>query len=124
MSVRLAKTAGYCFGVSRAVRLVEQAAARGPVVTLGSIIHNRLVVDKLAQQGVRVIDRPEQAPPGVTVVIRAHGVPRTVMEQLHRQGNQVIDATSPMSSASTGLLPKPAPRGGSASSWARPITRR
>ncbi len=95
MSVRLAKTAGYCFGVSRAVRLVEQAAARGPVVTLGSIIHNRLVVDKLAQQGVRVIDRPEQAPPGATVVIRAHGVPRTVMEQLHRQGNQVIDATCP-----------------------------
>ena len=81
MSVCLAKTAGYCFGVSRAVRLVEQAAARGPVVTLGSIIHNRLVVDKLAQQGVRVIDRPEQAPPGVTVVIRAHGVPRTVMEE-------------------------------------------
>ncbi len=95
MSVTLARTAGYCFGVDRAVKLVEAAADRGPVVTLGSIIHNRFVVEKLRARGVQVIDRPEDAPAGATVVIRAHGVGRAVMEQLARQGNPVIDATCP-----------------------------
>jgi len=95
MSVTLAKTAGYCFGVDRAVQLVEEAAGKGPVVTLGSIIHNRFVVAKLRDMGVEVIDRPEDAPAGTTVVIRAHGVGRAVMEQLAAQGNPVIDATCP-----------------------------
>ena len=95
MSVILAKTAGYCFGVDRAVKLVEEAAGQGSVVTLGSIIHNRFVVAKLRDMGVQVIDRPEDAPAGATVVIRAHGVGRAVMEQLAEQGNPVVDATCP-----------------------------
>ena len=49
MSVTLAKNAGYCFGVDRAVRMVESAAERGPVATLGSVIHNRYVVEQLAR---------------------------------------------------------------------------
>ena len=75
MSVRIAKSAGFCFGVSRAVELVEQAAQSGKkVATLGPIIHNRHVVNKFEGLGVRVIEQPEDALPGETVIIRSHGV--------------------------------------------------
>ena len=96
MSVRIAKSAGFCFGVSRAVELVEQAASEGKqVVTLGPIIHNRHVVDKFRGLGVGVIDTPEQAMPGQTVIIRSHGVSRAVYEALEKRGVEIIDATCP-----------------------------
>ena len=96
MSVRIAKSAGFCFGVSRAVELVEQAAAAGKkVATLGPIIHNRHVVDKFEKMGVRVIEVPEQALPGETVIIRSHGVSRAVYERLESRGVEIIDATCP-----------------------------
>ncbi|MDY4508638.1 MAG: bifunctional 4-hydroxy-3-methylbut-2-enyl diphosphate reductase/30S ribosomal protein S1 [Candidatus Faecousia sp.] len=96
MSVRVAKSAGFCFGVSRAVELVEQTAQAGKkVATLGPIIHNRHVVDKFEKMGVRVIDTPEEALPGETVIIRSHGVSRGVYERLERQNVEIIDATCP-----------------------------
>ena len=96
MSVKVAKSAGFCFGVSRAVELVEQAAGEGKqVVTLGPIIHNRHVVDKFRGLGVGVIDTPEEARSGQTVIIRSHGVTRAVMEALEGKGVEVIDATCP-----------------------------
>ena len=96
MSVRVAKSAGFCFGVSRAVELVEQAAQTGKkVATLGPIIHNRHVVDKFEKMGVRVINTPEEALPGETVIIRSHGVSRAVYERLERQNVEIIDATCP-----------------------------
>lgn len=96
MSVRVAKSAGFCFGVSRAVELVEQAAGAGKrVVTLGPIIHNRHVVDRFREMGVGVIAAPEEAQPGDTVVIRSHGVAREVYERLQRQDVEVVDATCP-----------------------------
>lgn len=96
MSVRVAKSAGFCFGVSRAVELVEQAAQAGKkVATLGPIIHNRHVVDKFEKMGVRVIDTPEEALPGETVIIRSHGVSRAVYERLEAQNVEIIDATCP-----------------------------
>jgi len=96
MSVRIAKSAGFCFGVSRAVELVEQTAASGKrVATLGPIIHNRHVVDKFKALGVRVIDCPEEAAAGETVIIRSHGVARSVYEALEKQGVEIIDATCP-----------------------------
>jgi 4-hydroxy-3-methylbut-2-enyl diphosphate reductase len=62
MSIRIAKSAGFCFGVSRAVETVEQAAEQGKsVVTLGPIIHNRHVVSRFDDMGVRVIEKPEDA---------------------------------------------------------------
>ena len=65
MSITVAKSAGFCFGVSRAVELVEQEAGKGKrVVTLGPIIHNRHVVDRFKSLGVGVIDAPEEAVPG------------------------------------------------------------
>ena len=96
MSVRVAKSAGFCFGVSRAVELVEKAAQEGrKVATLGPIIHNRHVVDKFEKMGVRVIETPEEALPGETVIIRSHGISRSVYERLEAQKVEIIDATCP-----------------------------
>ncbi len=96
MSITVAKNAGFCFGVNRAVELVEQEAATGKrVMTLGPIIHNRHAVAHFEAMGVGVIDTPEQAQPGTTVIIRSHGVTRAVHEQLKAQGVEVVDATCP-----------------------------
>ncbi|MBQ5712409.1 MAG: 4-hydroxy-3-methylbut-2-enyl diphosphate reductase, partial [Oscillospiraceae bacterium] len=96
MSVTLAKSAGFCFGVSRAVELVEQSAASGKrVVTLGPIIHNRHVVDKFDGLGVKVIESPDQTEPDMTVIIRSHGVTKAVIDRLEARGVEIIDATCP-----------------------------
>ncbi len=96
MKVVVAKTAGFCFGVSRAVQMVEQAALAGrSVVTLGPIIHNRHVVERFAQMGVREISDPAEAPDGAVVVIRSHGVGKAVYDALHARGLEIVDATCP-----------------------------
>ena len=96
MSVQVAKSAGFCFGVNRAVELVEQAVKTGKrVCTLGPIIHNRHAVERFEQMGVGVIDKPEQAQSGDTVIIRSHGVAEAVYEQLKDRGAEIIDATCP-----------------------------
>ena len=96
MSIRVAKSAGFCFGVNRAVELVEQEAKAGKqVVTLGPIIHNRHAVAHFEDMGVSVIQSPEEAQPGSTVIIRSHGVSRDIYERLLRQGVEVVDATCP-----------------------------
>ena len=96
MKVTLAKTAGFCFGVDRAVSLVEEAVAAGKrVSTLGPIIHNRHVMVHFAAEGVRELSEPEEAAAGTTVVIRSHGVSRDVYERLSRRGVEIVDATCP-----------------------------
>lgn len=96
MKVQVGTYAGFCFGVDRAVQLVEEAAkAGGTVVTLGPIIHNRHVVDRFARMGVEVVEDPSAVPAGSTVILRAHGVPRQVEEALARQPVRVVDATCP-----------------------------
>ncbi len=96
MNVTVAKSAGFCFGVSRAVELVESAAGQGGrTFTLGPIIHNRHVVERFEKMGVRVIGQPEEASPGDTVIIRSHGVSRDVYKRLEARGAAIIDATCP-----------------------------
>ena len=96
MQIILAKTAGFCFGVDRAVSLVEEAVREGKrVATLGPIIHNRHVIERFTALGVREIAAPEEARPGECVVIRSHGVTRAIMEQLAGMDVEVIDATCP-----------------------------
>ncbi len=96
MSVTVAKSAGFCFGVSRAVELVEKTAGEGKrVVTLGPIIHNRHVVSKFEALGVCVIDSPVQAQPGMSVIIRSHGVGKKVIKELESRNVEIIDATCP-----------------------------
>ena len=96
MSVTVAKSAGFCFGVSRAVELVEKTALSGKkTVTYGPIIHNRHVVDKFEKMSVRVIQRPEEADPGDCVIIRSHGVSAAVYHALEERNAEIIDATCP-----------------------------
>ena len=107
MSVTVAKNAGFCFGVSRAVELVEQSAVSGKqVATLGPIIHNRHVVEKFEKLGVQVISAPADAKPGMTVIIRSHGVTRDVFEELEKKGVEIIDATCPFVKRIHGIVAK------------------
>ncbi|MFP4444684.1 MAG: 4-hydroxy-3-methylbut-2-enyl diphosphate reductase, partial [Desulfosudaceae bacterium] len=96
MKVSIAKTSGFCMGVRRAVDLVLDAAntRSGPIKTLGPLIHNPQVLALLAEKDITVMDSPDQPGEG-SVLIRAHGVPPMVIEDLKRSGYAVIDATCP-----------------------------
>lgn len=96
MNVTVAKHAGFCFGVNRAVQMVEEQARTGnPVYTLGPIIHNRHAVARFESMGVHVIETPEEAPAGSTVIIRSHGVSREVQQRLENREVHIVDATCP-----------------------------
>ena len=99
MKVTTAKTAGFCFGVKRAVEKVyEQAeSCREPVYTYGPIIHNETVVEDLERRGVRVIDTPEELEQLTrgTVIIRSHGVDKAIYDKIKKQGLNCVDATCP-----------------------------
>ena len=96
MRLELARSAGFCYGVRRAVQMAEMAAEGGrPCVMLGPIIHNRDVIAYLESIGVGLVDTPEEVPPGTAVLIRSHGEGRPVHEALARLGRPVIDATCP-----------------------------
>ena len=96
MKLRLAKSAGFCYGVRRAVELAGEAAASGrPCVMLGSIIHNRDVVGSLARQGLTAVDRVEDVLSGYGVIIRSHGESRETYRRLEAQGADILDATCP-----------------------------
>ncbi len=92
--ITVAKSAGFCFGVRRAVELAEQEAARGQVIySYGEIIHNTHEIERLAALGVRKADRIEDIPDGTAVLIRAHGVAKAVYEQFEKKGCTIHDAT-------------------------------
>ena len=98
MKVTLAKSAGFCFGVKRAVEMVYKEAETGKkVYTLGPIIHNEQVVQDLEQKGVRVIDTPEELSKAedATVIIRSHGISADVYHQLEDKKVRIVDATCP-----------------------------
>ena len=96
MRITLAETAGFCFGVDRAVSLVQDAVSREKqVCTLGPIIHNKHVMRKFEEQGVLEICEPEQAPENCCVVIRSHGVSKAVYERLEALPVEILDATCP-----------------------------
>ena len=92
----LAKTAGFCFGVDRAVNLVYELVGEGKkVCTLGPIIHNAQLVADLESKGVKIIDDISQAPQGYTVVVRTHGVEKSVLDELESKGVDYVNATCP-----------------------------
>ena len=100
MQVELAKTAGFCFGVKRAVETVYQEIEKhegGPIYTYGPIIHNDEVIRDLKSQGVRVLDTREdlESLDHGTVIIRSHGVPESVCKLLKDKGIRYVDATCP-----------------------------
>ncbi len=91
-----AKKAGFCYGVRRAVSIIEDLLKKGKskIYTLGPIIHNRFVIEEFRERGVEVVDDPEKLRDGV-VVLRAHGVEKHIEENLRRRGIEVVDATCP-----------------------------
>jgi 4-hydroxy-3-methylbut-2-enyl diphosphate reductase len=96
VKLKLAKTAGFCMGVRRAVEIVLDAAnsQQGPICTYGPLIHNPQVLEILAEKGVTVLSDIPGAQPG-TVVIRAHGIPPQAKQALVDAGYTIIDATCP-----------------------------
>ncbi len=95
MKIRVAGSAGFCYGVRRAVELAEKATARGPVYLLGHITHNDHVIRRLEDMGAATVSSPEEVPLGETVLIRAHGEPDSTFRALEARGCQVLDATCP-----------------------------
>ena len=96
MEVLLANEYGFCFGVERAVEMVEDALGAGaPVRTLGPLIHNTQEMQRLECEGVAMIQDPGQVKPDEIAVIRAHGVTPQVHIELERRAAQVVDATCP-----------------------------
>jgi len=95
MKVILAKSAGFCYGVQRAVEMAEQAAHRGQVYLLGHITHNDQVIRHLENLGAVTVSVPEEVPEGEPVLIRAHGEPDRTYEALASRGCPVLDATCP-----------------------------
>ncbi|MCI7325133.1 bifunctional 4-hydroxy-3-methylbut-2-enyl diphosphate reductase/30S ribosomal protein S1 [bacterium] len=96
MKVILAKTAGFCFGVNRAVEMTYQLLGEGrKVATLGPLIHSPQVVQDLERRGAVTCDTVEQVPDGYEVVIRSHGVPREVYDKINTRSLAFHDATCP-----------------------------
>lgn len=97
MEVILAKTAGFCFGVKRAVDTAYEQAGKENVYTYGPIIHNEEVVKDLESRGINVIndiDELKNTEKG-TVVIRSHGVERSIYDIINEKNLELVDATCP-----------------------------
>jgi (E)-4-hydroxy-3-methyl-but-2-enyl pyrophosphate reductase len=96
MKVLLADEFGFCFGVERAVEMVEKAIDDGDTVrALGPLIHNTQEMDRLEREGVSTISEPVQIKRSETAVIRAHGVTPEVQRDLEQRASKVVDATCP-----------------------------
>ena len=102
MKIILAKNAGFCFGVRRAVdialKAADEARKENPdakVFTFGELIHNKSVVEELKTKGVYPINSIEEAEPDSCVIIRSHGVGKSVYEKLKARNIKIMDATCP-----------------------------
>lgn len=96
MSITVAKSAGFCFGVDRAVQMVYHLVGEGKrVYTLGPIIHNPQMIAELEAKGVQILQSVEDAPHDGTVVIRAHGIPQSTLDRIDALELSCADATCP-----------------------------
>lgn len=95
-SINLAKTAGFCFGVDRAVNLVYELVEKGErVCTLGPIIHNAQLVDDLKNKGVKIIEDIDECPDGYKIIVRTHGVEKSIIDEIEAKNIDYVDATCP-----------------------------
>lgn len=96
MDIKIAKNAGFCFGVKRAVGILEKALEKGQkVYCLGSLIHNRQVIEKLEQKGLATVEDISEIPAGGIFIIRSHGVAPQIIEKIKNKGVKILDATCP-----------------------------
>ncbi len=92
----VAESAGFCFGVNRAINILYKLIDENkPACTLGPIIHNMQMVNELREKGVRTIDKISEANENETVVIRSHGVPQSIVDEINERHLNYIDATCP-----------------------------
>ena len=106
--VHVAKHSGFCFGVKRAMNIIDEVAKNGkkkPIYTLGPIIHNPQTVDKLKERGVTPLEDVNDINEG-TVVLRTHGVEKRFLESLKKSNLDVIDATCPFVSRAQDYVKK------------------
>ncbi|HEX3030899.1 MAG TPA: bifunctional 4-hydroxy-3-methylbut-2-enyl diphosphate reductase/30S ribosomal protein S1 [Bacillota bacterium] len=95
MEILVARQAGFCFGVKRAIKMAEEAAGQDrEISSLGPLIHNRQVVARLSEKGIKPVDSLQDIPSG-TVVIRSHGVGVQVLEEIEQRALKIVDATCP-----------------------------
>lgn len=95
MSIKIAKNSGFCFGVKRAIKIAEEAANKNhEIVTLGPIIHNPQMVERLEKQGIINVDEINEIH-GRPTIIRSHGVKKVILETLKSKGVEIINATCP-----------------------------
>ena len=95
MRIVLARSAGFCYGVKRAVEMAEEAARNGGAVLLGPVIHNDHVVAGLTERGAALVHSVEEVPPGSAVILRSHGEARRVHEALAAKGCRIVDTACP-----------------------------
>ena len=95
MQVILAKTAGFCYGVARAVRIAQDTAEKGGGAMLGSIVHNAHVIEELERSGMRQIRSAQEAGRRERVLIRAHGESKETLDALAMRGADIVHATCP-----------------------------
>lgn len=96
VNIKVAESAGFCFGVNRAVTAVENLLNEGKkVATLGPLIHNPAFIKQLESRGALIIDEPEQLPDGYELVVRTHGVTKTVYERILKLNRDFSDQTCP-----------------------------
>lgn len=98
MEIIVASSAGFCFGVQRAVKLLGEAIEKyggENIYTIGPIIHNPQIIEQMSKKGVRIIENIEDLPEGSIAVVRAHGLPKSAYQQLKQKTELVIDTTCP-----------------------------
>ena len=95
MRIDLAKSAGFCYGVKRAVEMAEQTTRAGGAVLLGPVIHNDHVVSKLEREGAVLVRAVEEVPDGASVILRSHGEAKWVHDALEQKGCRIIDTACP-----------------------------
>ena len=94
--ITLAETAGFCFGVDRAIKLIEKLLSDGKrVATLGPIIHNPQVIEDFKNRGVYIVEHPREVEKDTVLVLRTHGVTEEVLEEVKNSGVEYIDAACP-----------------------------
>jgi len=95
VEIKIAESAGFCWGVKRAVNIATQALKRGKVLCLGELIHNSREIKRLKALGMDFVEDIEDVGKGDTVVIRSHGVSPGVIRYLRKKGAEIVDATCP-----------------------------
>ncbi|MEO2065858.1 MAG: 4-hydroxy-3-methylbut-2-enyl diphosphate reductase [Desulfurobacteriaceae bacterium] len=96
MEIKVAKSAGFCWGVKRAVNMAIDTLRKGKnTYCLGELIHNRREIERLKRLGMKFIDNMENLKRGDTVIIRSHGVSPRIIKELKEKGTSIVDATCP-----------------------------